>query len=584
MLRTSNSVKAKWLVLLTSCLALALLPVQPEVASARMWKHSRAKGKSLKPTRITSDYAGIETANDVATLETESSPAISASTNPKLFWVECDTVTSMGEDETCVGKLWLVDPLEATPAAALYDSNVLVSDELENGVPWLDDYGVTTGTIDLNTYHMTDLKVGYVFYFKNGRIWLVDTTTLVKTQLSNETGVTSAQLCDAKALTDWQAPGNSTIIYHLKGTDDICWNDNDVWKAVKLNMTAAATPINFNTLNMYIDHLLFNGKTLVTDWSTWPPGKLKMCNQNLANCVQVDTVTNDTRTKAFDKDFLVLEVDGNLKRYGITTGVLKSLYAPAVGEELDDVVLDKDGTVYFSVIDITSPFSANAVKKAAVSPAGVVTVTTLATVANTAKSALPFLGITLAGDRVVYSYVNLAVSSPAETVVSIRKTGGAPTILTSTNVNGGVVGQYLYSEDTLGRLMKVKVDGTGKSIRNNALLVGATLGGSADWHYQFDTATFKGIVAGIDNKVRVVDYLEDMSVTAGIPVGTVPVNLNNFSVFNASADMVGFAGRRDTDISFGRDILLIRTGDANPLLQRLTNRSGRKMVFESDTD
>ena len=108
------------------------------------------------------------------------------------------------------------------------------------------------------------------------------------------------------------------------------------------------------------------------------------------------------------------------------------------------------------------------------------------------------------------------------------------------------------------------------------------MGGSADWHYGFNPSTFRGFISGIDNQLKSYGINDDFTNPAvGILMGTIPVNLNNLGNadrLGLGVDMLGSAGKRDTEYSFGRDILLLKATTASSLT-RLTNINGNKEPF-----
>ena len=96
--------------------------------------------------------------------------------------------------------------------------------------------------------------------------------------------------------------------------------------------------------------------------------------------------------------------------------------------------------------------------------------------------------------------------------------------MTRSLIEGGVGGQYSFSEDILGRVNRIRLDGTGSVIRPDAQFNGATFGGSADWHYIFNPSTFRAFISGIDNKIKSYAISDDFSNPAiGTLIGTDPL-------------------------------------------------------------
>ena len=566
MFNRSGITKTNGAALTIVCFVVAFLLIQSNMAFGGGWSASWKKEKQatnavgIEKQTVTDTIEGIVPGEDEQT-----APAITAvSSVPKLFWVDC------GPQVNCTNAtLWYVDPSSSTPTKTLFESGIFVTVDFDEDGPHLIEPAILTFTLDLTTYQITNIKVAYVFYFKVGKIWLVDTTTLVKKQLSTESGIYPDTLCEVQRFENWQNPNGSTIYYRLKGPDVQCYTGDDIVRAVKVGMTPTTPPINIPKKEIH--ELLLNGKYIVMNYSSYP-WIVEICSSDLTTCKPIDTFTNDADAEDYDKNRVVLLIDGKLKRYNYVSDTLTTCYAPASNEHVDETSLDKDGYIYFSTIQEVSPFS-NTIKK-------VLCGNTPQTLASfTASAELPYLDISISPTHVVYLWPN--TSNDAEHVRSILKGGGTPVVISDTCINGGDAGQYYFCEDTTGNVHRVKLDGSERIKRANSQLNGYTHGGSAVWYYDANPSTFRVFLSNISNNFRSYTVDEDFrDATKGISMGTVPVNLSNFGTSAVSLDMLGIALKRYTNSSYGTDILLLKATTPSSL-KRLTNSNGLKLFFEN---
>lgn len=522
------------------------------------WKKNFTGSPDIKEAVIKK----AETADNISQASVE---IMTTSSVPKLFWVDCG-IGGLGENDICTGALRYVDPAEASPVVRTFDTGVTVFSD------W-DDNAIPAANINLDTYQMTNLKIAYVFYFKGGKIWKVDTTTLTKTQVSSESGATAATLCRVRPNNDWQDTNNSTIAYHLKGTDGWCYSGDDIRRAVKLSMSATTSPINLGKRNLMA--LLFGGGYIVEDWSTIPH-RIRECDSNIANCTDITTRQNTSIwwwTEDYDAQRIVFHnLDGKLMIYNYFTNILTTLYTPLAGENIPDSFLDRDGYVYFAVTRSISPFT-HSIRRVPVTGGSVTTLAPFSTTYPVYE-----LDLEPTPTHVVYFYPNASFS--AMLVRSIPKAGGTPVVISDAAIGGGAVDDYAFLETTGGAVQRVKLsDGTRVS-RANTQLNAATLGGSADWHYGLNASTMRYFLSSIGNQLKSYAYGDNFTdPEAGVVIGTVPVNLNNFGSFALGNDLLGGAGKRDEWFSFGNDVLFLRA--ATPAsLKRLTNTNGYKIILQ----
>lgn len=487
---------------------------------------------------------------------------------PKLFWFDC------GPTGDCTNaSLYYLDPTAVPPTKTLFMSGVGIRrDDWEN-------HSIPTGTVDAGTYLVSNLKTGYIIYFKDGKIYSVDTTTLATSQLSNETGISADQLCEFHTFTDWQTPLNSTINYNLAGTDNECYTDDDVQKAVKLSTVSTSAPISLTSKQ--IQELLFNGKYLVWNTST-SPNKVQICSSTLTSCTKIAETTGDFRNLkegGLDGSRVLFMIDGTWSDDNYLGGKLMiydytktdppvTLYTVPSNKMIADVRIDRDGFVYFVLLSTTSPYTGT-LKKVAYTGG---TVTNLYSFTPPAAVPQDYVWMDLSPSYVVVYYPN----GTSGTALSVKKDGTTAVTLTSAFVNGGVIGDYFYYEDTSAYVRRKLLDNTGLISKSNAMLVGTTLGGSGDWYYGFDSSTFRGFIETIGNVLKSYTISDDISVgSAGTTLGTIPANLGNVMGDGWDNDMLIVAEKRNTDFSYGADILYFDAATASTL-KRMTNNTGPK--------
>ena len=557
------------------CLSLVVGLCQTQIAYGWSAKRDLKPRWSQSTTPIGS---AIFKSIDESALPAEIVPAIdlpaplAVSSVPKRFWFEC------GLTGDCTNaSLYYVDPAAATPVKTLFASGVTIVDDNNQSIP--------SGTLNTSTYQLSNLKAAYVLYFKDGRIYSADTTTLTRTQLSSETRVTADQLCGFTPFVDWKTPLNSTVSYQLSGMDSQCWTGDDVRAAVKLSMTALSTPIALP--GKQVNNQLFDGTYLVTNWSVYP-GTIQRCQSNLTTCANILTFSGNSRGMDEIDAGRVLFMDGGTwgdgytggtlrsYRYNVTPAVLTNLYAASSTEMVAEAKLDRDGFVYFITLSTVAPYTGK-VRKV---PYGGGTVTTLHTFALPGPVSADSVWLELSPSYIVANYPN----ATSGTAVSVNKSTGVVTTLSSGYTHGGVIGGYLYYEDALARVGKVALNGTGLVSKPNTQLIGASFGGSADYHYGFNTLTCRMFLKDASNAVRSYAFSDNISVaTAGIPVGTIPANLSNAGGNGFGYDVLLVGEKRNVDFSFGTDILYFKATTASTL-KRMTNASGLKGAFSDWLD
>ena len=493
------------------------------------------------------------------------------STAEKLFYVDC------GPEFNCNNaKVYYVNPSSATPKATLFETGVFILPETNNREFESLEYSFQTGTLDLVTYQITNIKTSNIFYFKGGKIWVVDTETLTKRRLSNASGITPETLCDIEAYTDWMNPNNSTIYYRLKGLDGQCDTGDDISRVVKVGMTSTTPPINIPNKN--IRELLLDGRYLVENYSSYP-WKLEICSSDLSSCKLIDTFTDEVDPENFDKQWIILIVNCELKSYDYISEKLYTLYEPPSGECVgSDGRLDRDDYVYFQTQSNDGDHFTNSLKKVPVNGGSVQILTQF----TTDKELDGFDLEEISSTHVVYLWRISEYSD--EHIYSVPKGGGIPVVISDSScVEGGSCGQYYFCEDKNGNVWRVKLDGTQRIKRANSQLNGGIGSGSEDWFSGCNPSTERVLISDISNNLKSYAINEDFrNPTKGISIGTVPVNLSNFRAFSDVEDSLGIAMKRFTgSSSFGTDILLLKATIPSSL-KRLSNTNGWKIPYTSD--
>lgn len=486
---------------------------------------------------------------------------------PKLFFADCGlggfTPVNNGMNRLCNGKLSYVDPFLATPIATALVSGATFF--MEN---WNTNIGVISGVVDPVTHQITGLKEAFVYYLRLGRIYKVDTTTLVTTAVSNEAGATDAALCQIQKLNNHPAaPLNTTIAYRLKGADNMCYTPDDQVRAVKLSMGPTVAPINLTRwpIGQLMDatgsYLTVSGAPITT---------LSKCQANLVTCTVLGTSTNpNIWMQDVDLNRAVLNIGGGLVGYNYASNTLTNLYTPLAGENVTQARLDRDGFVYFQVNRMVAPFT-NTIRRVPVAGGA-------PTVLATYTSAMPMtMGwMDLGATRIGFAYPNATLSGMVYSVVS--KTGGVATQLSGVMVNGGMAGDWALIEDNGATVRSINLlTGLVTATKINSTLSGMTFGGSTDWHYGINPATFRFFLSSINNSAKSYAMGEDFSLaTTGVAVGTLPANLYDLQIQQQlGSDLIGSAVRPQS--MSGNDILFIRAGTVNSL-KRMTNSATVKI-------
>jgi len=328
--------------------------------------------------------------------------------------------------------------------------------------------GILHGTIDFTNQKITGIHTRTIIYanIDDGKLYKIDTSKPpVPVQVSNETG--GAAFCDphgAENEPDLSDHGKSVYIYQVPGNDGSCFTTDDVWKMVRLNMTASDSPI---TAKPIVTVLNDTSTGAIIGFLAFEGNKLVGCDQNFLNCSDVLSFTTDAEELGsnFSGDVILL-VDDKLFHYDESTGVL-SPPLHFLGASLG-AFSDGDGTnLYFEdgnkIFKLPMDGSANA-SLFQTEPPG-----------NTIEE------ITVTPNNVVYTTTTNSVL-PETTLKVASKSGGAATDLipatTDTlSIFTFIAGDSIYydrASSTTHTRGVIKDDGTGNVEIPNAGWLGLT--------------------------------------------------------------------------------------------------------------
>ena len=444
---------------------------------------------------------------------------------------------------------------------------------------------------------MTSLEAAYFFYMEGGRIWLVSTdvgsdTAPKPVQVSSESNLTAANICEVRTLVDWYNPENSAISYQLTGKGGQC--SDSVNKLVTLNMTSGTPPISANSI--YPQAILFNEDY----WAADALAKtLDLCSISggalSCKATKFPTITNYNLSQVYsmDNERVIGTVNGTLGYYyytGTYVGAYGPLYSPKDAQVID-AKLDPNGTVYFEVggTKASAGQYTNYILSVAVptstqeSPPPSKTLATFYT--TKALNSVSSSDFNLTPDYVFFSVPNGAVSGGADdggVAYSILKASPhTVTKLASDFVNGGAVVSYFYYEDSQGNMNMVSLAGGTVTTILRALLVGPSFGGTANWYYQFDPNGTPYMIVYTGGGLESFAYPDLL--TTPTKLGGFPINLSNPTTMQFGFNMLGTAERRDTDYSKNVDVFFIDP-TKHGSFWRLTNSNSGKAIGKAKID
>jgi len=209
---------------------------------------------------------------------------------------------------------------------------------------------IRTGIVDITARTITDDHAHAVIYPKtDGRLYKVSALmsgSLAPVQVSNETQVDQMcinMLVSDRDVTDFADVNNSQYLYVMPGANTTCGDSDDVWKMVRLGMSATDAPI---IAKPAIASFHDDTTGAISAWLVHDAGNLQKCNANFAACTNVRAATSvDLEIDINDR--VLLNIDDELFMYDGTTDTLSnSLFTITAGMFISPV--STDGTnIYF---------------------------------------------------------------------------------------------------------------------------------------------------------------------------------------------------------------------------------------------
>ncbi|HZX48586.1 MAG TPA: hypothetical protein VFF47_05150, partial [Nitrospirota bacterium] len=390
-----------------------------------------------------------------------------------------------------------------------------------------------------------------VMYAKQGKIYRVDGLkggSLVPYQISNEAGITS--VCDTRIGQDFSDLNSSQYLYSQPGPDGNCWTDDDLWRMVRLGMSAVDTPI---PAKEPVDIGWNQSNGSIIGWLVKDGGSLKRCDKNFASCTTVINFTNSAEEIGWSPLGLIpLAIDNKLYVYNFSNGTLSgALYTfsdpyPGWGEYDLSAFYIKDNEKILRL------------------DWGNYSITQL--VDEGAFNDIYDLRVTR--NRIIYSVGN-------QSLKSIPKTGGSPIILAQVVTPGTYIdisdisyNGHVYYE-IIGVAGHIKDDGTGKDEVQNAQWIG----GVYPTDFSFDNMEGRdkviraecSLYSGCGNgTIRAFDA---STYSNPLIMGTLPGDISSvwFGGYGSHLLVEGWPSAGSIS-----DVLYLNTGTANSL-RRITN-------------
>lgn len=323
---------------------------------------------------------------------------------------------------------------------------------------------IIAGTYDGAAQTITGLHAHALMYAKtNGKLYRVSALksgSLIPVQVSSESG--ADKLCPiVESRMDLANPDNSPYVYSLPGSDSMCGTGDDVWKMVRLGMSASAAPV---AAKPPVDSINNANTGAIAGWLVKGTGGLERCDANFANCSVVANTLQALVLDYIGSDRLVMNINGQIVVYNGANNTLSlSVFAMPAGQFVSG--MENDGTaVYFVHGKSVYRFPAD----------GSAVATPLIT------EVVDIGGMGLTANKVVYQVGN--------EIKAVSKTGGTPsTLATATgsdvlnlSFTGGVAGNnyYVYysiSNSSGKAAGVVDENGGGRSSTPNAAWIGVVL-------------------------------------------------------------------------------------------------------------
>jgi len=388
-------------------------------------------------------------------------------------------------------------------------------------------------------------------------------------QVSNETGANA--ICDssdingltAGLITDPANFNNTAYFYFLPGSDATCGTSDDVWKMVKVGMTATDAPIPAKEPVA----TLHNATTAaIIGWLAKNGTNLNQYDANFSNPVTVTTFTNSVYWEGWGTTLgsFFLQVDGQLYLYHVSTHTLSgSLYTFSCGVTCGPNNFRQDGVNgYFK--------DGNSIYKVPLNGSSS---------ASLLVSETGSINLFLLTDKdVVYDTLSFPLGLSG--LRAVAKTGGTPFDLDTSAgafplLSAGVRVYYIVGETA----KVVREDGTIESSIDNASWRGASVS---------TTVTLSDADANDVSRIILAEGITGTSVanstlksfdaatnTLVATLGTVPADIS--SIFFSPADGDNLLGIGVTGSN--NDVFFVNTGTADSLIRVTTDKNESLVQF-----
>jgi len=321
------------------------------------WAQTSGTAVTLSSTAVVnpSFTAPMVTSTEILKFTLTVTDAAMASVMDSVSITVTNTVTGDGATETYLFHtpgLNAVDP--ANPATSIEVESVanIVTDS--SGAYYATLRTIETGTYNSTTRILTNLHTHAVIYaHTDGNIYKVSalkSDSLTPLRVSSES--MANQLCPDGPVHgnitrgDLSNVDNSQFFYVLPGIDGLCDTNDDVWKMVRLGMSATDTPVIAKPTIMELTSLTTG---VISGWLVHDPvaGELQRCDASFASCSTIATVTSSVDWHTQADNYILLEIDNQLFVYTIDADTLSlALFTIPAGTYLNDVAND-DNTTYF---------------------------------------------------------------------------------------------------------------------------------------------------------------------------------------------------------------------------------------------
>ncbi len=208
------------------------------------------------------------------------------------------------------------------------------------------------GTYDSAAQTISDLHTYAIIYaHTDGNFYKVSALksgSLAPVRVSSES--MADQLCEERndsSTADLANPDNSQLIYTLPGADSLCNTSDDVWKMVRLSMSATDAPI---MAKPTVDNISDQTTGAITGWLVHDTvaNELQRCDASFAGCSAITPVTISVgQLSRVANNLVLLEIDNQLFVYDAVANTLSSsIFAIPAGTYLEDEASD-GSTSYF---------------------------------------------------------------------------------------------------------------------------------------------------------------------------------------------------------------------------------------------